>query len=332
MFIKLIKYVEDTLEDFTVFEQEEVRITNFLNDFQTSINRLIIIDLIPKTNGDLQTATNIGQKVADDAFRSIGRNDFVAFTKILNRPMLIKLLNDIALTANKDSHITLHIEAHGDPKKGILISDSDSYITWEEIIAFLTKINSKCQNKLGIVLSMCHGASLLGALKITDPCPFEFCISSENSISAGFIDDNFPLFYKTLLTEKQFLKAMAHLQPEFKLCTSYGYFYSRFIHFLYANSSGKAKQKFIEEIVSLHIKNMQHHPNSIKAARKHAKEYDSDFEIHFNRMSKIFLHERNSINFKDLHDFVKEMKNNKNVLRAFNRVCGLTENKSKALN
>lgn len=65
-----------------------------------------------------------------------------------------------------------HFEIHGVKDKTGLVLKNDDLISYSELTNMLSQVNQAIGNNLFLTLSVCHGAFLLGNVKIDKPAPF----------------------------------------------------------------------------------------------------------------------------------------------------------------
>ncbi len=124
-------------------------------------------------------------------------------------------------TENDGLYPLLHFEIHGsDDTTGLILSSGD-YVSWEELIEPLTKINIACRLNLLVILAVCYGANLTRIIKPTDRAPFWGLVGPTHKIKTGFILKAFYQFYKTLLKSENGASAVSALNNEKEIGKGY---------------------------------------------------------------------------------------------------------------
>lgn len=165
------------------------------------------------------------------------------FIEINSKDEFINALIRIEKEAEVDSGPLIHVEAHGlDSNDGISLSNgielsNGDCIYWEELRPYLITINSKCNNNLSIVMASCFGVYIIKDLIqsffddiISSVCPFFCFVGPESYASVDDFINAFPVFYKTIYTEKSFISAVLEMNKNssvrFRCDNSYNIFES----------------------------------------------------------------------------------------------------------
>jgi len=93
----------------------------------------------------------------------------------------------------------LHIDMHGSVKEGLHILASNEFISWAELSRLCAQLNLYMRNNLILLLPVCYGQEMLRHVDVMANAPFNVFIGSEQELDAGFIADNFMLFYRDLV-------------------------------------------------------------------------------------------------------------------------------------
>ena len=89
----------------------------------------------------------------------------------------------------------LHLETHG-YEDGIQLASGER-VPWLELLPYFRKINVTLGNQLIIVLAVCVGISLIGAVWPDDRAPFNAMIGATRDVSQIDIRNGFESFYDT---------------------------------------------------------------------------------------------------------------------------------------
>jgi hypothetical protein len=161
----------------------------------------------------------VARRLVDDLHQiKLGQHDFLIEHVILRtRQHLVETMHQLARRAKKGLRPILHLDMHGDTKRGLEIAASGEFAGWQEVFAWLRKINLKTGNNLGVVGAACYSLSLIRSVSIFQPVPFYFLVAPEGIVSIATIDQRMPHFYKTLLASIGIGQAVAELGPQFSL-------------------------------------------------------------------------------------------------------------------
>jgi hypothetical protein len=263
---------------------------------------LLVVDLLGQ--GDLKTAWTTAKSAASDGAQT-GATAYSRYVKIFNRPMLDKLLADVAIQSSESNNPLIVFDAHGSPDQGLLIAPTNTYIPWDKLQAALQRINERTRNRTGVIMSSCYGMRVCDGIKINQPTPFQFCIAPKAEIEAGVVEAQLPMFFRTIFETHSIDLAMRHLQPHYDFFHSHMYFYSQFLGYLRRHTQGLGRRKFIEEMTT---KLLGRRPGSedVKAARSVARTAIADTKAHFVYISDTFLHGKGTLSFEDIDKYVKK--------------------------
>lgn len=107
-----------------------------------------------------------------------GKTFKVEFNEINSRDDFFNFFDDVTSKSNNGLKPIFHFEIHGLEDKSGLILKNDEIILYAELTSLLSKVNQLIGNNLFLTLSVCHGAYLLGNVKIDKPAPFMGFIGS----------------------------------------------------------------------------------------------------------------------------------------------------------
>lgn len=113
---------------------------------------------------------------------------------------------------NENYYFILHIESHGNRYHGL--GSNNEFIGWEEFFDYTRKINILFGGTLLLIMAMCHGSSIIRAIKIDLRSPFNFIIGSFQEISEDQIERGFEVFYNRFFFEFNTEKALEAMNNE----------------------------------------------------------------------------------------------------------------------
>lgn len=176
-------------------------------------NNSIILISSPKNN-----ELNVGRRLAEDldALRVAVRDFHFEHHIVSTRQELIEVLRKIARQARKGLRPIIHLDMHGDQRRGLELNSSGEFAAWPELIAWLRKINIKTRNNLCVVAASCYGLHMISSISIHNAVPFYCLIAPEYEVSIGFIDVKMSLFYRRLLQTGNLENAFREIEGTFK--------------------------------------------------------------------------------------------------------------------
>lgn len=131
----------------------------------------------------------------------------VRYIDILSRGHLLKFFQEIEGQCADGVLPIIHIEAHGDKKKGIEIPGDgcNQYVSWEQLVRNLRKINKACLGNLTVILAMCHSASIIPHTEVREDkgkllgVPFFAAYYYTGSVLSSEIYQDLKILYEGLL-------------------------------------------------------------------------------------------------------------------------------------
>ena len=254
-----------------------------------SYNHIILYDLLG-SDEKMQT----GLRLQDDLLHYADGEVNAGLTRFPIKSInewtdhITRLLKEVSTT---NLHPIIHIESHGDQDQGLLIGESNEYISWYRLNQEMTRLNTLLKNNLVVVISACFGSYLLTQINPTEPCPYFLLVGPDKEIQKETLQGELPRFYKTLLIENDIQSAMTHLSPGFVNTFTVEFFIETMRRYFLEDCVGKAKQERVERLTTLgrtsgYIINRKH----MRAFRKLAKNYYGINEEVLTKYSKIFFH------------------------------------------
>jgi len=136
---------------------------------------------------------------------------------IATRQELICCLRNIARAAKKGVRPILHLDMHGDDRRGLEIPASQEFAAWRDVNSWLQKINISSKNNLCVVAAACFGLNLIAPISVLKPVPFYCLIASRSSIELGYVERNIVPFYRVLLQQGSLQQAIQEINKHFEL-------------------------------------------------------------------------------------------------------------------
>lgn len=220
-------------------------------------NRIFIIQSL---------AENKKRDAGDQIFAEIEhilRNDPIVDVQLINVYDSTEFFNSLreilALVGTEGIYPYLHFEMHG-LKEGLKLLSGD-VLLWSSFKNKLLEINIKCDNNLYVSLSTCYGAEFIRLFTVFEPCPFFGYIGPTKNIGFDEALISYTAYFKTLLSEHSFTKAIKELQlipgneEEFQVINCLQYFTVFFALFKETHSLNdlaeryRLKKKFIKELM-----------------------------------------------------------------------------------
>jgi len=274
-------------------------------------NAIIAIESL--RSDDLKT----GNRLFEDIFVPIqNKNKIVTeYHSIKNKSDMFKLLYEIKDQAERGIKPILHFDFHGDSEKGLEINPSKEYFSWEELTECLRKINSLTKNNLGVVLSACDSLHAITSIDITKASPYWFLIGSEYKVTAGFIEEKFPLFYLELFENFDLMKSFQYIEDKFKLYHSEKMFLVVIAKYFKKGCSGKSGKSRKERLITEAMNNVPYIGDArkqyLKYFRTSAKDFVKPSEEVFERYANTFLLKNKQTNRYEFcfEDVISEVKN-----------------------
>lgn len=111
----------------------------------------------------------------------------------------------------------VHIEMHGDNKKGLKLRLGD-YIPWQRVIKDLTRINVISENNLIVTMAVCYSTMNSYAISLVNsPAPYLFSVTTSKKVLGKDSYQLFSFFFKELIETKELylaLKKVENSHPE----------------------------------------------------------------------------------------------------------------------
>lgn len=254
-----------------------------------SYNHILVYDLLGQDE-KIQT----GRWLEDDLLHYADGEENAGLTRyqIKSEEDLLIHFSRLGQEISKTNlHPIVHFEAHGDSEKGLIIGETEEYLSWAKLNESLQKINVLLENNLVVVISSCFGAHLLTQISPVEPCPYFLLIGPDIEIQKSILASELPAFYKKLLTTNDIGLALEKLSGQFVKTFTVEFFFTLMHRYFLEECVGKAKQERIERLTTFGreeglIKNRK----QMQAFRKLARKYYGLNKEVLLKYSKIFFH------------------------------------------
>lgn len=94
----------------------------------------------------------------------------------------------------------LVLDAHGDRKDGLVLSEPGEAMPWTELGGLLRQINISTVNNLCVIGAACFSLQAIMPTKLDQAAPFFILLAPESEVRIGFLEDNIPAFFDRLFT------------------------------------------------------------------------------------------------------------------------------------
>jgi hypothetical protein len=92
----------------------------------------------------------------------------------------------------------IHFDTHGNADSGIYITASGEFVSWQQLVDKLRRINVATQNNLGVVSAACFGMHVIKPINVGEATPFFALVAPEKTVSFGYIEQHATRFYQDL--------------------------------------------------------------------------------------------------------------------------------------
>jgi hypothetical protein len=158
-----------------------------------------------------------GQILHDETlkYKKFQEGDLVTdFYDVHSRDEFVEILQSLIQRIKDENYFfILHIESHGDRFEG-LGTCLEELVSWEELFYYTRQINILFDGALLLMMALCHGNSVIRAIKINDRAPFMCLIGSFRILYDDEIERGFNVFYDTYFFELDLTKALEAMNNE----------------------------------------------------------------------------------------------------------------------
>lgn len=171
---------------------------------ENRFNTVVILDSIPK--GELNSARRLNEDLEIIASAKSPAPG-ITYARVETKNDFLGCINQIINFVEHNQVFPLiHLEAHGS-EDGIQMAGG-SQMSWVQIIDALIPLNIAMELNLLLVLATCHGGTFIRAISITDRAPVWGLIGPTQELSAGQIETDFGVFYRTFFETLSPTKAL----------------------------------------------------------------------------------------------------------------------------
>lgn len=202
----------------------------------------------------------------------------------------------------------IHFDFHGDKDKGLLISETGEYASWEMIAECLRKLNTCTGNNLCVIGTSCFGIWAIKPIKLDQPTPFFILLAPEEEVTVGFLEENIVAFYSAMfefrsidIAYRQYLSRFTYFHCERMLIIVM----ARYIKKGCKGSSAQERRQYLLTEVFMH--GQEKTPENLRDIRAKIKQHLTPTQELLDRYAQIFLINKPcSFNMDQLLGFIEE--------------------------
>lgn len=185
----------------------------------------------------------------------------------------------------------LHLDMHGDQRKGLRIEPNKEMFSWPKLVTALRKINVATNGDLVVILSACFGLYAIMPIQICEATPFLVLLAPEKDVKVSEIDDGFDPFYTALFETKSLDNARLKLSDTFKYFHAEKMFVISFAKYIKRVCKGKGGRERKEQLLTDTLKqpNVANTRFNRRRIRKKIKEHINPDQALFDKYAKSFL-------------------------------------------
>lgn len=202
------------------------------------------------------------------------------------------LLEELAVQAREHSmRPLLNFDMHGCKEKGLLISATNEYFSWDHLAGYLRELNICTGNNLCVIGAACFGLRAIMPIKLDQPTPFFILLAPENEISVGFLEQNLMAFYRALFESGSIDGAYSrHLSDKFKYFHCEKMLFIVIGRYIKEGCKGRTAQERRERLLSeVFLQGMEKTPQNLQDVRRKMKEGMRPNQALLDRYAKTFL-------------------------------------------
>lgn len=167
------------------------------------------------------------------------------------------VLEDLTSQASKGLRPILHLDMHGDEAHGLAIAPGNEFISWQEALPALGRLNLATENNLVCIFALCFGLQLYKRVSLTSTVPAYFFGAPRATITVGaLVDETFNFYHNTHQTGNVTKSFNATLGKHMDSFHCQGLFLQALRHYITNYCKGKDFKKRKEQLLT---KLMQHH-------------------------------------------------------------------------
>ena len=193
-------------------------------------------------------------------------------------------------TRNRGLRPLIHLDAHGNPERGLYLSGQNCFYGWSSLAELLRKINIASQNNLTVVGATCYGLKLILPMRLDAPTPFHVLLSPEREVYNGYLEDNVPKFYRCLFETGSLQWAYdSYLKEQFSYIHCEKVLLDSIARYVCLHCRGKAFRFRREELLTIALSGSGVHSLGIREIRRIIRERIKPSQELLNRHAKVFL-------------------------------------------
>ncbi|GAB1369943.1 hypothetical protein MASR1M45_00010 [Candidatus Kapaibacterium sp.] len=256
-------------------------------------NKILVIESLREE--DMHT----GQQLYSDTLENLCKQNDIASEIILvgTRQELLTALIGVQADCPNGVKPILHFEVHGsEDRNGLILQPPNELVTWAELKKLTKDINDYCNNNLTIVMAVCYGFEAIKEVNILESTPYYALIGPVESVSAGFICDKFPSFYKIIVENLNLNDAFQVIQENYSMYLSESLFVNVLSKYFIQYCSGTGKDRRIKDLMKKLKKKQKGKKLNYKKLKELAERELQPKEEVFEKYKKTFLMSDREVN------------------------------------
>lgn len=222
---------------------------------------------------------------------------------------LSALFDDLSIHADQyGMRPLIHFDLHGDKDKGLLISETGEYASWDMLAICLRKLNTYTRNNLCVIGAACFGIWAIKPIKLHQPTPFFILLAPEEEVTVGFLEENIVAFYRAMfefrsidIAYRQYLSRFTYFHCERMLLIVM----ARYIKKGCKGSSAQERRQYLLTEVFMH--GLERTPENLRDIRAKIKQHLTPTQELLDRYAQVFLINKPcSFNMDQLLEFIEE--------------------------
>jgi hypothetical protein len=184
----------------------------------------------------------------------------------------------------------LHFDAHASHSAtGVHLEPSGETVTWEEFARCSRRINVASGNNLLVTTGFCHGIKAITKVDIALPTPFFAIVGPSDKPTAADVHSSFSAFYSELLHRGDISLGLTRMNAMFELYLCERVFLRTFAMHIRKHTRGKARQVWVEGLLTQFLQGYGARLLHISTARKVIKTLVRPNDRYFDFLKERFL-------------------------------------------
>jgi hypothetical protein len=212
--------------------------------------------------------------------------------QITSAAHLKSLLEEFSCHASENGmRPLLHFDMHGNKDKGLYISQSSEYCSWDDIYCSLQVLNQATGNNLVVIGATRFGLRSIMPIRLDEPAPFFVLLAPEEEVSVGFLEDNSVRFYRDLFASGSLDAAYSrYLSDGFKYFHCEKMLFMVVAKYIRAGCKGKSAQERRERLLTeVFSQGMEKTEDNVRSVRNKIKEGLKPDQTLLDRYAQTFL-------------------------------------------